>query len=64
MILSLLAYPVILGFFLWLMPRLEEMTLDPEERAAIVQGFVENESPEEVEVRVPDFLGGSVHAAI
>jgi len=60
MILSLLAYPAILGFFLWLLPRLEEMTLAPEERAAKIQGFLENESPEEIEVRVAEFLAGSV----
>lgn len=60
MLLSLVAVPLIWIFFLWVLPRLEELTLAPEERAQKIQGILENDSPEEIELQVAQFLSQAV----
>ena len=59
MFFTLLAFPFILMFFLWLLPWLEERTIAPQERAMRIRGFLEHDEPDAIEKEVAELLATS-----
>ena len=59
MSLAILAFPLILGVFLWLLPWLEEKTIAPEERAIRIRAFLEQDEPDAIEREVAELLATS-----